>query len=191
MAKKINLDILIQAAKELNEVITCDPPICVVAEEENRKAIEAGIIECSDLITPDDEVSPKTKKVIAFLLEGAKEEEEVSPASKKKSKEPEKKSLPVPAAKPKAPAAVTKKEEKPVSNARFSKVSALKMALEAGDFTKDELLHKTIEIYEEQTGKEAGMVTISTLDVTLPVLTQFGAVVIKDGKYHYVLKGKK
>lgn len=176
MAKKVNLETLVEVAKELNNVIACNPPICVVAEEENRKSIEAAIIECSDLITPDDEIAPKSKRVISFLLENR----EPAPVEEAKKKSAPKKEQ----------VKVQPKTTKAQQGLRFSKVAALKMALESGDLTKEELLHKTIEIYEETTGKEAGMVTLSTLDVTLPVLIQFGAVEISNGKYVYKLGGK-
>ena len=54
-------------AKELNELLGLEPPIDVTASE---KEIVGKILEASDLLEPEDEISEKVQKFLKVLKPG-------------------------------------------------------------------------------------------------------------------------
>lgn len=110
MAKKvapivIGKEELAKVAKELNEVLGIDPPIDVGGEAD---ALKAQILEAQEkLITPDDDFSEETSKILKVF----KEEKTPTPAPKA-AKENEKK------VEPKKTEPAPKKEEPPKEKAK-------------------------------------------------------------------------
>ena len=58
-----------EAAKDLNKVLGCEPPIDVKGDE---AILEADIKEAAELLVPSDKIKPGTRKVIDELIKEKK-----------------------------------------------------------------------------------------------------------------------
>ena len=75
MSVKVKREVLIKAAKELNNVLGLDPQI-KTGKKVTDKELTEQILEAADLLLPEDDISEETMRVIKLLKGESVEDEE-------------------------------------------------------------------------------------------------------------------